>query len=523
MDWEDSEFNLCHFAIALFYAEEVVKLSFTTNWDPKLEDAICRVAGRQQPRIARNRQTMGEVGTDPCLVHMHGHCLDPDSLVMTSKELKGPDALKWTDPSLRAALTKQDPIFVGFAAEPEYVIESLREMRAEMQRPPASVIGIESTAKFSSDSAALAEALKLGEDEDRYVQGEACEVMGELLRCCYRKRIDQVLADAEARAGVGAGTRRVLSASGTATVRSAIEALSTEKLLALLWSATAKVDKDGAARQASIAKISSQLAETLAVLMVLASCDDAEEITVSRGGFRLGRADGTTVDLWPAIPEDYLSPDRRPSPHLSAQRPLQRPRRCQRAVGAHLRGNHWCPSEQLKGQPRRRSGSRRRWCRSKGPCRSHRPQRARPPFLRHRKTKDARGRIGPLSDSIYLLRDSLATANYRVGAVEEDRSFLAESSQRVVWVVLFETAQELLGSWQETEVQAIGRTESLAPEKAWELLSALGDRGRAARRGRGRGSTRSAVIPPMRARSWRLALPPSPSRRSVVIWPLCER
>jgi hypothetical protein len=308
VDWEDSEFNLCHFAIALFYAEEVVKLSFTANWDPKLEDAICRVAGRQQPRIARNRQTMGEVGTDPCLVHMHGHCQDPDSLVMTSKELKGPDTLKWTDPSLRAALTKQDPIFVGFAAEPEYVIESLREMRAEMERPPASVIGIETAAKFSADSAALAEALKLDEDKDRYVQGEACEVMGELLRCCYRKRIDQVLADAETRAGVGAGTRRVLSAAGAATVRSAIEALSTEKLLALLWSATAKVDNDGASRQASIAKISSELAETLAVLMVLTSCDDAREIAVSRGGFRLSRADGTAVDLWPAIPEDYLSP-----------------------------------------------------------------------------------------------------------------------------------------------------------------------------------------------------------------------
>lgn len=78
-----------------------------------------------------------------------------------------------------------------------------------------------------------------------------------------------------------------------------------------------------------------------------------------------------------------------------------------------------------------------------------------------------------MSDSIYLLRDLLAKANYRVGGIEEDRSFLAESAERVVWVVLFETAQELLVSWQETQVQAIGRTESLAPEKAWELYLLL--------------------------------------------------
>ena len=86
---------------------------------------------------------MGEVGTDPCLVHLHGHYDDPTSLVMTDADLAKPGAIKWTDPMLKAALVAQDPIFVGFAAEPEYVIRSLTKMRSAMQRAPASVIALE--------------------------------------------------------------------------------------------------------------------------------------------------------------------------------------------------------------------------------------------------------------------------------------------------------------------------------------------------------------------------------------------
>jgi hypothetical protein len=79
-----------------------------------------------------------------------------------------------------------------------------------------------------------------------------------------------------------------------------------------------------------------------------------------------------------------------------------------------------------------------------------------------------------LSESVYKLRDALRASEYRVGEVEEERSFLAESLERVVWSTVFETPQELLESWQETQAAAIARTQALAPEKSWELYLLLG-------------------------------------------------
>jgi hypothetical protein len=72
------------------------------------------------------------------------------------------------------------------------------------------------------------------------------------------------------------------------------------------------------------------------------------------------------------------------------------------------------------------------------------------------------------------LRAALQAVEYRVGEIEDERSFLAESPERAVWSTVFETPQELLGSWQETQVQAIQRTQALAPEKSWELYLLLG-------------------------------------------------
>ena len=79
-----------------------------------------------------------------------------------------------------------------------------------------------------------------------------------------------------------------------------------------------------------------------------------------------------------------------------------------------------------------------------------------------------------MSDSVHKLRDALLAAEYRVGEVEDERSFLAENLERAVWGTVFETPQELLGTWQETQAQAIGRTQALAPEKSWELYLLLG-------------------------------------------------
>lgn len=308
VDWRHSEFNLCHLTIALLYAEEMLRMSFTANWDPKLEDALDRIACKSRPQIARDKATMAEVGSGAYLVHLHGYYADPESLVMTNEDLDDPEALSWTNPLLRAALVSQDPIFVGFAAEPEYVIRTLSEMRAEMQRPAASVIALEALADFCTQSAALAEALRLGEDAERYVQGDARQVLGELLRCCYRKLLGELLADAEARARAGSGTGRTFTEQGAQIVREALGGLTVEGLLSLLWATTAKTTPGGGAPQATVLSLAAGLAEMLAVLMVLASCQDTAALSVSHGGFRLTREDGSRVDIWAAIPEDHLSP-----------------------------------------------------------------------------------------------------------------------------------------------------------------------------------------------------------------------
>lgn len=308
VEWRKAKINLCHLAIALLYAEGLLRVSFTANWDPKLKDALDLVICQKRPQVARDKATMGEVGSDPCLVHLHGHYSDPSSLVMTDADLARPSAIKWTDPTLRAALAAQDPIFVGFAAEPAYVIHSLTEMRAAMQRAPAGVIALESLAEFSTRSATLAAALKLAEDGERYVEGDALEVMGELLRCCYRKLLDGVLSDAEARARAADGTARVIRDEGARRVKEALRGLSLERLLALLWATSAKAAEAGSAPQATLLCLRSALAETLAVLMVLTSCRDARALSVTDGGFRLEREDGSSVNLWPAIPSQHLSP-----------------------------------------------------------------------------------------------------------------------------------------------------------------------------------------------------------------------
>ena len=39
VEWRSAKINLCHLAIALLYAEGLLRISFTANWDPELEDA----------------------------------------------------------------------------------------------------------------------------------------------------------------------------------------------------------------------------------------------------------------------------------------------------------------------------------------------------------------------------------------------------------------------------------------------------------------------------------------------------
>jgi hypothetical protein len=79
-----------------------------------------------------------------------------------------------------------------------------------------------------------------------------------------------------------------------------------------------------------------------------------------------------------------------------------------------------------------------------------------------------------LSEAAERLRGALRESGYRVGAIEGEGSFLAESPERVVWATVFATPQQLIGSWQEVQADAIARTEALGPQKSWELYLLLG-------------------------------------------------
>ena len=308
MDWQDSKYNLCHLVIALLYGEEILSVSFTANWDPKVGDAFEAVDSRKKPRVVWNKGMMSVVGNDPHLVHLHGHWSDPDSLVMGNSELHLPKVLKWTEPSLKNALSTHDPIFVGFGAEPEYVIRSLEEMRLEMQHPPTSVIGLDDVENFSAKSAALSKALGLDLDKACYIQGDACEVMGELLRCFYRKHVCSVIDDAVVRIRATGTLSRIFQGDSEVQSRAAIDEMPMEAFLGLLWSSTARASENGSCPQRTIASCASELAETFAVVMSLCSCADAVDLRVSRDGFRIARNDGAIVDLCPAMPNSHINP-----------------------------------------------------------------------------------------------------------------------------------------------------------------------------------------------------------------------
>ncbi len=79
-----------------------------------------------------------------------------------------------------------------------------------------------------------------------------------------------------------------------------------------------------------------------------------------------------------------------------------------------------------------------------------------------------------MSEAVERLREALRAGGYRVGALENESSFLAESPERVIWSSVFATPRQLLKSWQEVQAGAIERTEALAPEKSWELYLLLG-------------------------------------------------
>lgn len=74
---------------------------------------------------------------------------------------------------------------------------------------------------------------------------------------------------------------------------------------------------------------------------------------------------------------------------------------------------------------------------------------------------------------VEMLREAIAEADYRLGDTSEERSFLAESAERVVWSAIFPTAVDLRLSWHAVQAEAVEKTQSLSAEKAWELYLVL--------------------------------------------------
>jgi hypothetical protein len=139
------------------------------------------------------------------------------------------------------------------------------------------------------------------------VQGDACEVLGELLRCSYRRRIEGVIDDAVARVAATVNLSRFSTEAAEARVRATLESSTLEELLGLLWGTTARAAESGSCPQRTIATSAGDLAETLGVLISLCSCPDADGLQILHSGFRITREDGSGIELCPSLPEEHIS------------------------------------------------------------------------------------------------------------------------------------------------------------------------------------------------------------------------
>jgi hypothetical protein len=69
-DWLGTHFNLVHLAIALMYAEGLLRVGFTANWDRLAQRAAWTIAGLDLS-CPCDKPTLA-VATPPLFVHMHG-------------------------------------------------------------------------------------------------------------------------------------------------------------------------------------------------------------------------------------------------------------------------------------------------------------------------------------------------------------------------------------------------------------------------------------------------------------------
>jgi hypothetical protein len=298
--WKRRPFNLCHYAMGLLIAEGLLERSFTVNWDPKVAEASRAIAelSLDCPCDVPTLTT----STPPRFIHLHGDVDHPDTLIATTADLTKPSALQWSQPILQGALNESDIAIIGFAAEPEYILRSLEDMPTALAgKRPKAVVSDRPLGEFVASSPRLARATGLDVSSDHYVQGQACEVLGELLRGVYRKMLTEVFDQAIGQARtVERSHFRLLSAALDET-RSALFAQPLVWLLGFIHQAgdiPASDDVD----QPIVGTRRESLANVFAMVLILKSAHDAGAITFHAEVIELELAGGDPIQFWPVLP-----------------------------------------------------------------------------------------------------------------------------------------------------------------------------------------------------------------------------
>jgi hypothetical protein len=299
--WTGRPFNVGHLAIALMFGEQLVSTAFTLNWESGVAKAADDIEGLQLS-CPSDLATMG-TATPPHHIHIHGDPAHPAALVITNEDLRAPHAMAWTQPQLQAALTTGEPMLVGFAVEPEYVIETLENVFAMTQQPAAAVVDIVNLTTFRARSPRLSAATGINRPHPAYIQGYAGEVLAETMRGFYAGR---------AREMVGRAAERVEGVSGASPSDAAVDAvlgallgMTLENFLALLWLSSYLSSDDGDAQMPVLARISEHFESALACLIVLADAANFTALENRGPSFRLRfSGSGGEADLWIVVPTD---------------------------------------------------------------------------------------------------------------------------------------------------------------------------------------------------------------------------
>jgi hypothetical protein len=299
-DWNGSHFNLVHLAIALLYAEGLLHVGFTANWDRMALRAAQTIAGLDLS-CPCDKATLA-VAKPPIFVHLHGTAEHPASLVATNKHLAAPEAIHWTQPQLAAAATIHELVLIGFAAEPAYVLETIERALATIAGIPVAVLSLSSYTDFVADSPELARVTGVDADRDLYVEGSATERLGDALRACYAQFLRDLLDEGERQAREMAPPLGV-TPEGIARTRNALLGGTLAELLGLLWrAAQLPADSTAEQRQPTFATSGEAIAEALATIFLLSSCNDVAGLDARREGLRVSLQSGGFADLWLVVP-----------------------------------------------------------------------------------------------------------------------------------------------------------------------------------------------------------------------------